>query len=96
MKPEQIYDELKTLAEKLGVAVEEHNFGATGVKANSGLCKIKGKSVFIMDKNKSISRKNRLLAGCLAQLPHEDVYVVPAVRELLTAMRQSRPDGSLD
>jgi hypothetical protein len=96
MKPEQIYDELKNLAEKLGVTVEEHNFGATGVKANSGLCKIRGKPVFIMDKNKSIAKKTRLLAGCLAQLPHENVYVVPAVRELLTEMRRTGPDLSAD
>ena len=88
MKPEQIYDELKNLAEKLDVSVEEHNFGATGVKAKSGLCRIRGKFVFIMDKNKSTAKKVRLLAACLAQLPHEDVYVVPAVRELLTAVHR--------
>ena len=30
MKPEQIYQELKDLAEKLGVTVSEQNFRASG------------------------------------------------------------------
>ena len=83
MKPEQIYQELKELAEKLGIPVSEQNFRATGVKAKSGLCKIKGKRLFIMDKHKSVSKKIRILAAQLAKMPHEDVFIVPAVRELL-------------
>lgn len=83
MKPEQIYQELKELAEKLGIPVSEQNFRATGVKAKSGLCKVKGKRLFIMDKHKSVSKKIRILAAQLAKMPHEDVFIVPAVRELL-------------
>jgi len=83
MKPEQIYQELKELAEKLEVPVSEQNFRATGVKAKSGLCKVKGKWLFIMDKHKSVSKKIRILAAQLAEMPHEDVFIVPAVRELL-------------
>jgi hypothetical protein len=36
MKPEQIYQDLKDLAEKLGVTVSEENFRRTGVNAHSG------------------------------------------------------------
>ena len=83
MKPAQIYQALKELAEKLQVTVSEQNLQATGVRARSGLCKVKGKYVFVMDKHKSLSRKIDLLAECLSRMPHEDVYVVPAVRERL-------------
>ena len=83
MKPEQIYQDLKDLAEKLNVSVSEENFRRTAVKAKSGLCKVRGKDVFIMDKQKPIQDKIELLAECLSDLPHEDVFVVPAVRELL-------------
>lgn len=83
MKPEQIYQALKELAEKLNIKVSEQNLRKSGVKAQSGLCKVKGQRHFIMDKHKSIYEKNELLADCLSQMPHEDVYVVPAVRELL-------------
>ena len=84
MKPEQIYQELKDLVEKLGITVSEQNLGKTGLNVKSGLCKVKGKQIFIMDKHKSIYKKNVLLISCLKELPHEDIYVVPAVRELIS------------
>jgi len=84
MKPEQIYQELKDLSEKLGIAVLEENFRKTAVKAKSGFCKVKGKNVFIMDKQKPIHDKVELLASCISKMPHEDVFVVPAVRELIS------------
>ncbi len=83
MKPEKIYQELKDLAEKLDIPVSEQNFRATGVKAKSGLCKVKGKSLFIMDKHKSVTKKIRILASALARMPHEEFFIVPTVREVL-------------
>ena len=83
MKPEQIYQELKELAEKLNLHVSEQNLRQTRVKAKSGLCKVKGQNCYIMDKHKSINEKIELLAECLSKMPHEEMYVVPTVRELL-------------
>jgi hypothetical protein len=83
MKPAQIYQALKELADKLGITVSEQNFRVTAIKARSGLCVVKGQQLFLMDKHKSIHRKIEMLAECLAQLPHENEYVVPAVREVL-------------
>ena len=83
MKPEQIYQELKELAEKLNIKVIEQSFKQTGIKAKSGFCIVKGRQRFLMDKNKTIPEKNELLEDCLSKMPHEDIYVVPAVRKLL-------------
>ena len=83
MRPEQLYQSLKDLAEKMGVTVLEHNFRTAGIRVQSGLCKVKGKKHFIMDKHKSIYTKNEILASCLCEMPHEDIYIVPAVREFL-------------
>ncbi|MGD8211249.1 MAG: hypothetical protein PVI42_04530 [Desulfobacterales bacterium] len=83
MKPEQIYQELKDLAEKLEVSVSEQNLRTTGIKVKSGLCKVKGQNLFVMDKHKSIHKKIDILASQLAKFPHEDFYVMPAIRELL-------------
>ena len=83
MKPEQIYQELKDLAEKLAVTVSEQNLRKTGLKVQSGLCTVKGKDLFIMDKHVSIHKKIKILAAELARMPHEDVYLIPAVRETL-------------
>ena len=83
MKPEQTYQDLKELAEKLGVVVSEQNFRSTGIKAKSGLCKVKGKTNIIIDKQLSLQDKNEVLASCLSKLPHENIFMVPALREFL-------------
>ncbi len=94
MKPEQIYQDLINLAEKLQVSVSEQNFRKTGIKVKSGFCKVKDKNVFYMDKHKSIRKKIKLLAGYLSELPHEDIFVVPAVRSLLTKKSMPVEEGT--
>ena len=83
MKPEQIFEELKELAEKLNIIVSEQNFRNTGIKVKSGLCKVKGNDIFYLDKHMSLYKKNQLVAECIAQKPLEDIFIVPAVREFL-------------
>ena len=104
MKSDQIYQALCDLAEKLEIDVSEQNFRTSGIRVNSGLCQIKGKIVYIMDKHKSINRKVQLLAAELARHPHENIYVIPLVRDLLTKYKpedvkmgpdQTAPDPDL-
>ena len=83
MKPEQTYQELKDLAEKLALTVSEQNLRTAGIKVKSGLCTVKGKDMFIMDKHKSIHKKIKILAAQLANMPHEDIYLIPVIREML-------------
>jgi hypothetical protein len=83
MKPDQLYQELMDLAERMQITVSEQNLKAAGVKVKSGLCLVKGQNMFIMDKHKSIHKKIRILAAQLAEIPHDDLYIIPAVRELL-------------
>lgn len=84
MKPEKIYQELKDLAEKLGVGVEEHNFRNAGVRVVSGACIVHGKQLVIIDKHKPLGKKIRVLASALSKFPHDTVYMVPAVREIIS------------
>ncbi|HAO20942.1 MAG: hypothetical protein BWK80_44600 [Desulfobacteraceae bacterium IS3] len=83
MKPDQLYQALKETAEKLGIAVSERSFQQAGMNIRSGLCKIRGKLIFIMDKHIPLHKKNQEIAACLCQMPIEEVYLVPAVREFL-------------
>ena len=83
MKPDPLYQELKDLAERMQITVSEQNLKTAGVKVQSGLCSVKGQKMFIMDKHKSVHKKIRILAAQLAKIPHEDLYIIPAVRELL-------------
>lgn len=87
MGPEQVYEQLTELAEKLGISVSEKNLRQVGIRVQSGLCKIRGESVFIMDKHASIAEKVRLMAECLAQHSIEEVYLVPALREVIESHR---------
>ncbi len=89
MKPDQLYQELINLAERLQVTVSEQNLKTSGVKVRSGLCKVKGQRLYVMDKHKSIHDKIRLLALQLAAIPHDDLYIKPAVRELLNKYRDA-------
>jgi hypothetical protein len=83
MKPDQLYQELKDLAERMQITVSEQNLKVSGIKVSSGLCTVKGQKLFIMDKNRSVHKKIKILAAQLALMPHEDMYIIPAVRELL-------------
>ena len=94
MKPEQIYQALKDLAEKLEINVSEQNLRTAGIKVRSGLCKVKGRNMFIMDKHKSVHKKIKILASYLAQIPHENVFVMPAVRELLEKHMKLKNESS--
>ena len=81
------------LAEKMSVTVSEQNLRTAGIKVKSGLCKVRGADMFIMDRHKSVHHKIRILATQLATMPHENVYVVPAVREVLNKhSAKSKPE----
>ena len=83
MKPEHIYQHLIDVAEKLDIKVKEKNLNTMGLRAKSGFCKIKGEQVFIMDKKKTIHKKNILLASCLSKIQHDHIFIVPVIRALL-------------
>jgi hypothetical protein len=83
MKAEDLYQELRDLAGKLDVDVSEQNFRNTGIRVKSGLCKVKNKNLCMIDRHLRIHEKIEILAECLSEFPHEGVYVLPAVRELL-------------
>ncbi len=65
------------------ITVSEQNLKVSGIKVRSGLCTVKGQKLFVMDKHKSVHKKIKILAIQLAQIPHDEIYIIPAVRELL-------------
>ena len=83
MKPEELYENLKQLAERLEITVSEENLKRSGIKVKSGFCKVRGNKLFIIDKRLKTHKKVDILAEFLGSLPHEEIYIVPAVRDLL-------------
>lgn len=87
MKPDQIYLKLKDLADRLNIIVSEKKLSTESLKVKSGLCKIKGQLVMILDKQLPVYKKNAILAACLSDMPHEDIFMIPAVRDFLARHR---------
>ena len=83
MKPDQIYHHLKELSEKMDIEVSEQNLKKAGHWVQSGFCKVKGKKMFIVDKRLSIHEKNSILASFLGTIPHDEIYIVPFIREFI-------------
>ena len=83
MKPDQIYQELIELAEKFEIIVSEQNLQKSIVKAISGFCIVKEQKRFIIDKHLTLHKKIDVLASYLSTLPHEGIYIIPALREVL-------------
>jgi hypothetical protein len=96
MTPEQIYQQLTEVAEKLDIRVSEKNLRKAGLRVRSGLCKVHGESVYIMDKTARTSKKISLLAECLALRPLDEVYLMPAVREVIDRNRPKQPKQGED
>jgi hypothetical protein len=100
MKPLQLYQHLKELAEKLDITVSEENFRKDGVHVRSGFCVAGGEKKFLMNKHAKISAKIDLLAAFLSKSPHDQFYVVPAVRDVLREAGAKDPvvenEGELD
>ena len=83
MKPEELYENLKQLAERLEITVSEENLNRSGIKVKSGFCMVRGNKLFIIDKRLKAHQKVDILAEFLNSMPHEEIYIVPAVRDLL-------------
>jgi len=98
MKPEQLYNELRGIADRFGMIVLEHNFRTTGIRVKSGYCKVRNQNHCIIDKHLKPAKKAEILAECLMVFPHESIYILPAVREYLDAFKprsgQAMPPGN--
>jgi len=73
MKPDQLYQELKDLAERMQVTVSEENLKNAGIKVRSGLCIVKGRKWVVIDKHKSLQKKIKILAGHLSHRKRQEM-----------------------
>lgn len=83
MKPEEMFQQLRELAERLDITVSEQNLRKSGVHVQSGFCVVKNKKFLILDKQKSALEKNMIMASFLGNKIHDDMYLMPAVREFI-------------
>jgi hypothetical protein len=90
MKSEHLYQHLRDFTERLGISVLEQNLKSNLIRIRSGFCVVKGKSLFIMDKNRPIRDRIHILATWLVNhVPDKitDEFILPSVREVLERYR---------
>lgn len=92
-KEEALLGHLKELAEKLGIKVRREGLNAEEATAGGGLCRLKGEYLLIVDASAPAADQIRLMVRAIKQFPLGDVYIRPAVRELLEGEREDPAGG---
>jgi hypothetical protein len=86
MDPERLLDELLHAARRLGVEVRSEPF-ETPATMGGGLCVVRGESLVLIDQRAPLPDRLRALAQALVELGSETIYMAPAARELVEALR---------
>ena len=78
MKPNQLMEHFKTLAEKLGLRIVQGKGDFNG-----GGCIIRQDKVIVLNKMKPVEQRLRVLAHEFATMNLEGIFVVPVLREYI-------------
>lgn len=78
MTQQQVYDELKALAEEIGltVRVEIGDF-------DGGICTVNERRVLLLNRRHPLGRRINITARSLHAVGLENVFVKPALREII-------------
>jgi hypothetical protein len=85
---EVLLNQLKELAEKLGIEVCNENVSLEESSGTGGLCRIKGKYILFIHSHASIHEKIQVMVQSLRKFDLEDIYIKPAIRKLLDEFAQ--------
>ena len=90
-RDETLCDELKEVAGRLGVRVREETLlREVGYRVRSGSCRVRGEEVIFLDRSASPEERLQVLADRLAARDVDEVYLSPALRNLLEQRRGAR------
>jgi hypothetical protein len=90
---EGILSQLEELSDTLGVKIRYEKILKEGSFFIGGLCKIKGEDIIIINSKAGIDDKIEILAKALVSYDLSQVFIKPAVRELLMQYSSERsPD----
>ena len=83
MNEEILLNHLEELAEKLGILVRDENINIEESSSTGGLCRIEGKYVLILNSKATVKEKIQVMINALQQFDVSEIYIKPAIRELL-------------
>ncbi len=95
MDENRIVDELQGLAERFGIKIrcEPIKQEEDLIRITGGLCLLKGEYVLILDSKATKRDKIRTLAEALRHFDLDQIYIQPALRELLNKVPEKKPFG---
>lgn len=85
MNADEVLEEMKRVAEKLNVKVRPELMPVLG-----GLCTIRGEKVLFLNTALEPWDQVDVMARALAQLPIEDVFMAPQVRQIIERHKRGR------
>lgn len=89
----QLLGQLKELAGRVGVEVREEKLvREVGYSVRSGLCKLNGEPVVLLDTNTSLSDRIEVMLDFLSLQNIDEMYIEPEIRRLIDNV--SSADGS--
>lgn len=84
MAQSALLDELKAVAEKLGIEVrEERLLREVGYRVRSGGCRVRDKDVVFLDRSLPVGAQIEVLVEELSSRVLDEVYLSPAARALI-------------
>lgn len=89
MNQQQSYDELKELAEQMGLSVRVEMGDFEG-----GLCMIKDRRVILLNRRHMLSKRISVMARALSQSGLGDIFIKPALREVIEEEASISPDAN--
>ena len=76
---------LEGLADQLGIAIRYEIIKDDELTGSGGLCRIEGKYILIIHSRATVKEKVQIMTEALRRFDLGDIYVKPALRELLEA-----------
>jgi hypothetical protein len=76
-------EDLKSVTEKLAIAIEITDLNDQEFQIQSGYCKMNGKDLILLDKNLSLQEQAEVILKTLKNFDLENIYVASWIREHL-------------
>lgn len=79
--------QLEGLVYQLGIQIRYEKIAEEELKSTGGLCRVKGENVIIINSKATTKHKIKTLGKALKNFDLSNVYIRPALRELLERLR---------
>jgi hypothetical protein len=83
MQEETLLQQLEELAGKLEICVRDENISMEETSVTGGLCRLEGQYIVILNSKANVQDKIQVMIKALQLFNLDDIYIKPAVRQLL-------------